>query len=208
MHVPFFPRRARNLRLSEKLIWKPTDNKGFKQQSWEDNFFSKSKGSCTDINFSQQAEQLWSFIWLRYLREPPGEHNLTTMLISKEKRRQQDAILTPKKRFQPSIRKLFPDNLKAIIRRDWEQFKDQKSVFPADSKLKKNHFSLKKPNTTKQKGLKTACTQIILSWIHVSEHCGSFVTFAAHTTLPTSQLEVTEVGQQNPRKIEGSFSAS
>lgn len=76
-----------------------------------------------------------------------SEHDLTTTLISKEKRRQQDAILTLKMEFQPSIRKLFPDNPKAIIRRDGEQFKDQKSIFLANSKLeKKIHFSLKKPS--------------------------------------------------------------
>lgn len=84
-------------------------------------------------------------------------------LISKEKRRQQDAILTLQKRFQPSIRKLLPDTPKGIIRRNREQFKDQTIVFLMKPKVKKNPFSLKKPNKTKQKGLKTTCTQIILS---------------------------------------------
>lgn len=35
-------------------------------------------------------------------------------------------------------------------------------------------------------------------WNHCSELCESFVTFPAHTSLPTSQLGIMEVGQQNP----------
>lgn len=90
-----------------------------------------------------------------------SEHDLTTTLISKEKRRQQDAILTLKMEFQPSIRKLFPDNPKAIIRRDGEQFKDQKSIFLANSKLEKKKSLFFKE--TKQNGLKITCTLLILS---------------------------------------------
>lgn len=61
-------------------------------------------------------------------------------LISEEKRRQQDAILTLKKNFQPSIRKLLPDTPKGIIRRNREQFKDQTIVFLMKPKVKKIPF--------------------------------------------------------------------
>lgn len=58
--------------------------------------------------------------------------------------------------------KAISDNPKAIIRWDWEQFKDQKPIFLVNSKLeeKKNQLFFKE---TKQNGLKITCTLLILS---------------------------------------------
>lgn len=145
--VPFFSWRDGNLHLPENLPWKWADNKGLKQQSLEKEllFSPKAKQAArilTAVKLSCFALSLGSDT---HVSLQGTQFNHHTNLKRKEKAT--GCHPYPEDGVSTSYQKAISDNPKAIIRRDWEQFKDQKPIFLVNSKLEeKNHFSLKKPS--------------------------------------------------------------
>lgn len=133
--VPLFFWRDGNLHLPEKLPWNWADNKGLKQQPLaEELLFSPEakqvahiltavKLSCFGLSFGSDT----------HVNLQGTQFNHHTNLKRKEKAT--GCHPYPEDGVSAFYQKAISDNPKAIIRKDLEQFKDQKSIFLVNSKL-------------------------------------------------------------------------